>query len=104
MEGRLEQTKAAYLDVLIECAEHVVDLVLEPTGQHLISLVQHKHLDVADVCQHNVYSCQSVSPESVQLSVCQQKVYSCQSVSTECIAVKCVTRNCTAVKVCQQSV
>ena len=63
MEGRLEQTNAAYLDVLVECAKHVIDLVLESTGQHLISFVQHKHLDVADVCQQRVDSCHRVSPE-----------------------------------------
>ena len=35
------------LDVLIQSAENIVDLVLEATRQHLISFVKNKHLDVA---------------------------------------------------------
>ena len=34
------------LDVGVEVAEHIVDLVLEATRQHLVSLVQDKHLDL----------------------------------------------------------
>lgn len=35
------------LDVFVESAENVVDLILEAARQHLIRLVQYKHLDVA---------------------------------------------------------
>ena len=35
-----------HLDVGVEVAEDVVDLVLEAARQHLVGLVQHEHLDV----------------------------------------------------------
>ena len=47
-----------YLYILIESAEHVIDLVLEPTREHLISFIQHKHLDVADIWQHKTDRCE----------------------------------------------
>merc|ERR1719361_470445 len=37
-----------HLDVGVEGAEHVVDLVLETARQHLVSLVEHEHLDFID--------------------------------------------------------
>ena len=36
------------LDVGVEGSEHIVDLVLETTGQHLVGLVQDEHLDFVD--------------------------------------------------------
>jgi len=35
------------LDVFVESAENVVDLILEATRQHLIGFIENEHLDVA---------------------------------------------------------
>ena len=39
--------RTPYLDVLIERAENIVDLILEATRQHLVSLIKYEHLDIA---------------------------------------------------------
>lgn len=39
-----------------ELLEDLVDLVLETTTQHLISLIQHKHLDVLGGCMEARWS------------------------------------------------
>ena len=35
-----------HLDVGVQVPEHIVDLVLETTGQHLVGLIQDEHLDI----------------------------------------------------------
>ena len=35
-----------HLGVTVHVSEDLIDLVLEPSVQHLVSFVQHKHLDV----------------------------------------------------------
>merc|ERR1712087_881019 len=44
--GRHRSGQEDHLDLLVEMPEYVVDLVLEPSAQHLVSLVQDKLLDV----------------------------------------------------------
>merc|ERR1712087_899012 len=44
--GRHRSGQEDHLDLLVEMPEYVVDLVLEPSTQHLVSLVQDKLLDV----------------------------------------------------------
>ena len=39
--------RTPYLDVLIERAENIVDLILEATRQHLVGLIKYEHLDIA---------------------------------------------------------
>ena len=39
----------ADLNVGLEFPEHVVDLVLEPSGQHFVGFIQDKHPDIAGV-------------------------------------------------------
>jgi hypothetical protein len=42
----LFQDFCADLDLRVEMPEDIVDLILEAAGEHLISLVQHKLLDL----------------------------------------------------------
>ena len=39
----------AYLDVLVHVSEHIIDLLLETSAQHLVSLVENKALNMARV-------------------------------------------------------
>lgn len=48
-----EFEKGCYLNLRGHKAEHIVDLVLEPTRQHLVGLIQDEHLDVGRICTHN---------------------------------------------------
>ena len=46
--GRHGSGKQDHLDFRSQRTENVVDLVLETARQHLVSLVEHEHLDVVD--------------------------------------------------------
>lgn len=52
--------EGTYLELGGQQLEDVVDLVLEPAGQHLICLIQHEHLDAvraqAATAQHIVHT------------------------------------------------
>ena len=39
-----------HLDLLIQVLEHIVDLILESTAQHLVGLIQNKDLNVTWIC------------------------------------------------------
>ena len=45
-------TRETDLDVFVQSAENIVDLILESARQHLVGLVENKHLDVARAYQH----------------------------------------------------
>ena len=42
-----------HLDAFVHPAEHIVDLLLEATTQHLVGLVKHEALDVRRLCNQN---------------------------------------------------
>ena len=41
-----------YLNARVKMPEDIVDLILESSGQHLVSFIQNKHLDVG--CSQNL--------------------------------------------------
>ena len=42
--------KDTYLNVCAQLLEDLIDLIFEPSTQHLVSFIQNKHLDEFGVC------------------------------------------------------